>query len=146
MSQVRFRKRRRPWGNLITSDFFDSDEFFNDPLWNRRLDEPALNIKETDDAFKVELAAPGFSKKDFDVNIDEGCLNISAEKSTSKEEEEGNYTRKEFSYNSFEKALRLPEGVKEEEVKATYKDGILSFNLLKKEEAKKHDPKVIEVS
>ncbi len=146
MSLVKFRNRRRPWGNLITSDFFDNDEFFNDRLWNKKLDEPALNIKETDDAYEVELAAPGFSKKDFDVNIDEGCLNISAEKSTSKEEEEDNYTRKEFSYNSFEKSLRLPEGMKEEEVKATYKDGILSFNLLKKEEAKKHGPKVIEVS
>ncbi len=146
MSLVRFRNRRRPWGNLITSDFFDNDEFFNDRLWSKKLDEPALNIKEIDDAYEVELAAPGFSKKDFDVNIDEGCLNISAEKSTSKEEEKDNYTRKEFSYNSFEKSLRLPEGVKEEEVKATYKDGILSFNLLKKEEAKKHDPKVIEVS
>ena len=146
MSLVKFRNRRRPWGNLITSDFFDNDEFFNDRLWNKKLDEPALNIKETDDAYEVELAAPGFSKKDFDVNIDEGCLNISAEKSTSKEEEEDNYTRKEFSYNSFEKSLRLPEGMKEEEVKATYKDGILSFNLLKKVEAKKHDPKVIEVS
>ena len=146
MSLVRFRNRRRPWGNLITSDFFDNDEFYNDRLWNKKLDEPALNIKETDDTYEVELAAPGFSKKDFDVNIDEGCLNISAEKSTSKEEEEDNYTRKEFSYNSFEKSLRLPEGGKEEEVKATYKNGILRFNLLKKEEAKKHDPKVIEVS
>ncbi|MDB9755799.1 Hsp20/alpha crystallin family protein, partial [Winogradskyella sp.] len=64
MSLVKFRNRR-PWGNLITSNFFDNDDFFGKPLlsndlWNAQLNEPALNIKETDEAFEVELAAPGF--------------------------------------------------------------------------------------
>ncbi len=154
MSLVKFR--RKPWGNLATSDFFDTDDFLGNRLWNRDLldeefwngksREPALNIKETDKAFEVELAAPGFSKKDFDVNIADGCLNISAEKSDSKEEKNDNYTRKEFSYNSFEKSLQLPDSVKEEDVKAKYKDGILSFNLVKKEEAKAPKPKKIEIA
>ncbi len=125
--------------------FFDNDDFFDNRLWNNKLDEPALNIKETDDAYEVELAAPGFSKKDFEVTIDDGCLNVSAEKSESKEEENDNYTRKEFSYNSFEKRLQLPDSVKDENVKAKYKDGILSFDLIKKEEAKAKKPKVIEI-
>nr|WP_321230231.1 Hsp20/alpha crystallin family protein [uncultured Psychroserpens sp.] len=150
MSLVKFRNRR-PWGNLVTSNFFDNDDFFNNQLfnnelWNNQLNEPALNIKETDEAFEVELAAPGFSKKDFEVTIDEGCLNISAENSHSEEEKKSNYTRQEFSYNSFEKRLQLPDSVKEENVKAHYKDGILSFNLIKKEEAKLHKPKKIEIS
>ena len=155
MSLVKFRNRR-PFGSLITSDFFDMDDFFEnrlmnrnvlgDRFWNGKRGEPALNIKETDDHFEIELAAPGFSKKDFNVTIDDGCLNIEAEKSTSKEEKEEDYTRREFSYNSFERSLQLPESVKEEAVKAQYKDGILSFNLAKKEEAKKRPPKIIQIA
>lgn len=150
MSLVKFRNRR-PFGNLIISDFFDSDPIFENRLWNTdffngKSQEPALNIKETDDAYQVELAAPGFSKKDFQVTIDDGRLNISAEKSQSKEEEEENYTRKEFSYNSFEKHLQLPDSVKDENVKAKYKDGILSFDLIKKEETKAKKPKVVEIA
>ena len=144
MSLVKFN--RKPWGNLITSDFFDDDNFIDNRLWNKKLDEPALNIKETDDAFEVELAAPGFAKKDFDVTIDNGCLNISAESSKSKEEKDDNYTRKEFSYNSFSKKLQLPDSVKDEDVKAHYKDGVLSFNLLKKEEAKQKKPRTVQIS
>jgi len=154
MSLVKFR--RRPFGNLITSDFFDNGDFFNNQLWNspllsnelwnNQLNEPALNIKETDDAFEVELAAPGYSKKDFEVTIDDGCLNISAESSHSEEEKEDNYTRKEFSYSSFNKKLQLPDSVKEEDVKAKYKDGVLRFKLIKKEEVKAHKSKKIEIA
>lgn len=155
MSLVKFRKRR-PFGNLMTHDFFDMDDFFDnrmwgkgllpDRFWNGKTVEPALNIKETEDNFEIELAAPGFSKKDFEVTIDDGCLNISAERSSSEEEKDENYTRREFNYNSFERSLQLPETVKEEEIKAKYRDGILSFNLAKKEEAKKQPPKVIEIA
>jgi HSP20 family protein len=155
MSLVKFRNRR-PLRNLIPSDFFDSDpifenrlwntNFFTGDFWNGKSQEPALNIKETDNAFEVELAAPGFSKKDFEVSIDDGCLNISAEKSETKEEKDEQYTRKEFSYNSFEKRLQLPESVKDDNVKARYKNGILSFDLIKKEEAKLHKPKKIEIA
>ena len=154
MSLVKFKTR--PFGNLITQDFFDMDDFFDNRTWGRdmlpsrfwngKAVEPALNIKETDDNFEMELAAPGFGKKDFEITIDDGCLNISAEKSTSEEEKEDNYTRKEFSYNSFERSLQLPETVKQEEIKASYKDGILSFNLAKKKEAKKLPPKKVEIS
>ena len=149
MSLVKFRKRR-PFGNLMTQDFFDMDDFFDNRMWVRNMlpdaAEPALNIKETDDHFDIELAAPGFSKKDFEVTIEDGCLNISAEKTHKEEEKEEDYTRREFSYNSFERSLQLPESVKEEEIKAKYTDGILSFKLAKKEEAKKQPKKVIEVS
>ena len=154
MSLVKFRKRR-PLSRLMRSDFFDMDDFFDGRFWdddivkgrfwNGKTMEPAMNIKETENEFEIELAAPGFSKKDFEVTIDNGCLNISAEKSTSKEEEEDNFTRKEFSYDSFQRSLQLPESVKEEAIKAHYEDGILSFNLVKKEEAKKQKPKVIEI-
>lgn len=155
MSLVKF-KRRRPFGNLMTQDFFDMDDFFDnrqwardmmpDRFWNGKRALPALNIQETDDNFKIELAAPGFAKKDFEITIEDNCLNIAAEKSSSEEEKEENYTRREFSYNSFERSLQLPETVKQEAVKASYKDGILSFNLAKKEEAKKLPPKKVEIA
>lgn len=155
MSLVRF-KNRRPWGNLVTSDFFEMDDFFDNRLWNRVLSndrfwngknmEPALNIKEMDDHFEIELAAPGFSKKDFKITMDDGMLVISAEKSSEKEKKEDNFTRKEFSYNSFSRSLELPDTIKDESVKAAYRDGILSFRLNKKEAAQKPKPKVIEVS
>ncbi|MGB5665903.1 MAG: Hsp20/alpha crystallin family protein [Maribacter sp.] len=144
MSLVKFR--RRPWGNLGSSDFFDNDDFFNGGSWLKKIDEPAINVKETDDNFEIELAAPGYDKKDFEVNIDNGYLNISAENSSLKEKEKDNYSRKEFSYTSFEKSLRLPESVKNEEVKATYKNGVLKLKIAKKEEAKKLEPKKIEIA
>ncbi|MEX0289895.1 MAG: Hsp20/alpha crystallin family protein [Flavobacteriaceae bacterium] len=153
MSLVKYR--RRPFGNLITQDFFDMDDFFDnrawvrdmlpDRFWNGKRSEPALNIKETDDNFEIELAAPGFAKKDFEVTIDDECLNIKAEKSTTDEEKEDNYTRREFRYNAFERSLQLPKSVKQEAIKASYKDGILSFNLQKKEESKKQPPKKVQI-
>ena len=154
MSLVKFK--RRPFGNLITQDFFDMDDFFDnrgwtrnmlpDTFWNGKRSEPALNIKETDDNFEIELAAPGFAKKDFEVTIEDGCLNIKAEKQASEEEIEDNYTRKEFSYNAFERSLQLPDSVKQEAIEAKYNDGILSFNLMKKEEAKKIPPKKVKIT
>ncbi len=156
MSLVKFRKKRRPFGGLIPQDFFDIDNFFDNrmwdtsrfsnPFWNGKTMEPALNIKETDDDFEIELAAPGFAKKDFEVTIEDGCINISAEKTQKEEEQEENYTRREFNYRSFERSLQLPDSVIEEEIKAKYNDGILSFKLAKKEEAKKRPAKVIEIT
>jgi HSP20 family protein len=105
-----------------------------------------MNVKETDDHFEVELAAPGYDKKDFDVNIDNGCLNITAENSSSSQEADDNYKRREFNFSSFSKSLVLPDSVKDEKITATYKDGVLKFKLLKKEEAKNHKPKMIQIS
>lgn len=156
MSLVKFKKRDRPFANLITSDFFDMEDFFDnrfwkrgmfsDRFWNGRSGEPALNIKETEDHFEIELAAPGFEKKDFEITIDNGYLNIAAQKSKEEEEKEEEYTRKEFSYKAFDRSLLLPENVLEEEIKAKYTDGILSFKLMKKEIEKKQLPKKVEIS
>lgn len=154
MSLVKFRSR--PFGNLVSQDFFNLDNFFDNrfwntglmdnPFWNGKTMEPALNIKETDDNFEIELAAPGFAKKDFEVTIENGCINITAEKEHSDEEKEENFTRREFSYTSFQRSLQLPDSVKEEDIKAKYNDGILSFKLTKKEEAKKMPPKKVEIA
>lgn len=154
MSLVKFR--RRPFGNLVTQDFFNLDNFFDErswntglmesPFWNGKTMEPALNIKEDNGNFEIELAAPGFDKKDFEVTIEEGCLNITAEKESSDEEKEENFTRREFSYSSFQRSLQLPDTIKEEDIKAEYKNGILSFKLAKKEAAKKSPPKKVQIA
>lgn len=146
MSLVKFRKR--PFESLLLPDLldFNADNLFNDRLWLKKMDEPALNIKEKKDGFEIELAAPGYDKKDFEITIDDGCLNISAKKTVSKDEKDENYTRKEFSYSSFERSLELPDSIVDEKIKAKYENGILKFNLAKKEEAKKAKPKVIEIS
>lgn len=145
MSLVKF-KRRMPWSNLMTSDFLNTDDFFNDRFWLGKNEEPALNIKENNDEFQIELSAPGYSKKDFDVNIDNGCLNISAKRTDTKEEKDDTYYRKEFSYDSFERSLQLPENVIDEKIKAKYENGILKFKIAKMEELKTHKPKTIEIS
>src|SRR5690625_7291821 len=90
MSLIKFR--RNPWSSLTDSDFFDRDDFFNRlPGWSKRISEPALNIKDTDNSFEIELSAPGFTKDDFEDTINDGRLNVTAEKSSSKKEEEDNY-------------------------------------------------------
>ena len=147
MSLIKFN-RKMPWFNSELSNFFDSDDFFKDSFWNKSLmNQPALNIKETEKEFEIELAAPGLEKEDFNVSIANGYLNISVEKSSSEEiEEETGYSRKEFSYNSFKRSMLLPDNIEQDNVKASYKDGILKLWLVKKVSAEIHESKQIEVS
>ncbi|MBT8266837.1 MAG: Hsp20/alpha crystallin family protein [Bacteroidia bacterium] len=146
MSLVKFNKKRRPWFPSEISNFFGDDDFYNDRFWQKHVqDEPAMNIKETDTEYQVELAAPGLKKEDFEISIDNGLLKIKAEKATETEEKEDNFTRKEFNYSAFSRSLSLPENVKEEDIKVTYKDGILKFNLVKKMIEEPKDPKRIEI-
>ncbi|WP_340202026.1 Hsp20/alpha crystallin family protein [Ascidiimonas sp. W6] len=146
MSLIKFN-RKMPWFDTELSHFFDTNDLFKDNFWTRAThNQPALNIKETDDAFEIELAAPGLEKKDFQVSIDDGYLNISAERTETDEEKTENYARKEFNYSSFQRSLLLPDTIMEEDVKATYKDGILKLALSKKPEAKIHTSKTIKIS
>ncbi|HEU4495592.1 MAG TPA: Hsp20/alpha crystallin family protein [Flavobacterium sp.] len=108
---------------------------------------PAVNIRETDSAYEVELSAPGKKKDDFNIDVENELLTISAEfKSESNNEENGKYTRKEFSYSSFKRSFTLPETVKEEDIKASYEDGILRITLPKKEEALPKPKRMIDIS
>ncbi len=132
MTLTKFNKRRHPWFPSDFSNFFGDDDFFNDRFWMKATQkEPAMNIKETEKEYQIELAAPGLTKEDFEIFIDNGYLNIYAEKSSEAEDKKENYTRKEFNYSSFKRSLLLPENVKEEEIKATYDNGVLKFNLKK---------------
>lgn len=125
------------------------NEFFK-PDWvggseNYAATLPAVNIKEDDMGYYLELAIPGKKKEDFNVEVDKDVLTISMETKTEDEKTEENYTRKEFSYTSFKRSFTLPETVDSEKIKASYKDGILSFNLPKKEEALPKPKRMIEI-
>lgn len=132
------------FNNSLLSDFFDNDRFF-DSDWLRKQSVPSVNVKETDKFFEVEMAAPGLTKKDFNVTAENGVLTISSEKKEEKEEKEKDYTRKEFSFRSFSRSFALPEKVNEEDIKANYEDGILKLHIAKKMISQPKHVKAIEV-
>jgi len=100
---------------------------------------------ETGDDFKIELAAPGLEKKDFDINVEKDQLIISVKKEISNEANEDKFTRKEFNYTSVSRSFHLPKDVKKDEISAVYEDGILILDLPKKEEAKELPARAIEI-
>ncbi len=146
MSIIKFNKNRFPWFNDRTSNWMDTDNFFADDFFMKDRNLPAMNVKEHKTDFEIELAVPGFSKKDIEVTMEDDVLHICAEKSKEEVEEDKDYTRKEFNYSSFDRKLQLPTSVDQnEEVKAKYKNGVLTLNLLKREETKEQPKKVIEI-
>ncbi|RZJ29423.1 MAG: Hsp20/alpha crystallin family protein [Flavobacterium sp.] len=96
---------------------------------------PPVNIRETDNSFEVELSAPGKSKEDFNIELENELLTISSEYKNESTSEEGKFTRREFQYSSFRRSFTLPETVKDDDIKASYENGILKISLPKKEEA-----------
>ncbi len=132
MTLVKFKKPRLPWYDSMFTDLLGSDRLLTDDYLMENKWIPAMNVKETEDLFEIEMAAPGFTKKDFEISIENGFLKISAENSEEMKKEEGDYTRREFNYNSFLRSFALPENVNEEEmIDATYNRGILKLVLNK---------------
>lgn len=132
MTLVKFKKPRLPWYDSMFTDLLGSDRLLTDDFLMENKWIPAMNVKETEDLFEIEMAAPGFTKKDFEISIENGFLKISAENSEEMKKEEGDYTRREFNYNSFLRSFTLPENVNEEEmIDATYNRGILKLVLNK---------------
>lgn len=108
---------------------------------------PAVNIRESEENFVVEVAAPGKAKEDFNIELDNDVLTISSEEKNENEvkEDHGRFTRKEFSYRNFKRAFSLPETVESQKISASYKDGVLSITLPKKEEARVQAKRMIEI-
>ncbi|MFZ5972459.1 MAG: Hsp20/alpha crystallin family protein [Bacteroidota bacterium] len=126
------------------ADFFENDRFF-DAGWLKRIQEvPAVNVVENEKDFEIQMAAPGLTKKDFNITIENGILSILVEKETKDEEKDKNYTRKEYSYTNFVRSFSLPENVKTDKVDARYEEGVLKL-LLPKAVETKVKPKAIEV-
>mgnify|MGYP003465612871 CR=1 FL=1 len=142
-------------GNSVPSIPALFDDFFSRELFNwgntnfsaTNTTVPAINIQEKTDHFEVEVAAPGMEKKDFNITLEGSILTISSVKQHTDEKKTDNYTRKEFSYQSFQRSLELPKDVVDgEKIKANYENGLLRLTMPKKEEAKRKAPKQIEIA
>ena len=121
--------RTNNWIPAVFNDLFNT-EF----LPKTNCTAPAINVKESDKAYIVELAAPGMKKEDFNVHInDDGNLVVKMESKTEKKDEDKNtrYLRREFSYSKFEQTLILPDDVKKEDISARVDNGVLTVELPK---------------
>ena len=113
------------------------NDFFFNPAWeNQNHFQPAVNILETENGFKLEVMAPGFNKEDFSVKTEKNTLTISAKKAVKQEENTTNpvYRRREFALNNFERAFKLPETIDSELINASLVNGVLHVELVKKPE------------
>ena len=134
---------RNSWIPEVFSDFFDTDFM---PRVNATA--PAINVKETDKAYTVEVAAPGLKKEDFEINIDnDGNLHIKMESKGEKKDENKHehYLRREFAYSKYEQTLLLPDDVDKDKVSAKAGDGVLTIDLPKVEKAAGKPASKIEV-
>ena len=132
------------WLPTFFNDFFDND-------WMPRTNAtaPAINVMEDDQSYKIEVAAPGMTKDDFNVSLtDEDHITIALEKKCedSDENKEKRFLRREFSYSKFQQTMALPDDVDKEHISASVTDGVLTINLQKKAvEAKTNESRVIEI-
>jgi HSP20 family protein len=129
--------------------FFDKDLFDwtsrNFSSTNTTL--PSVNIKESEEDFEVEMAAPGLSKKDFKIELNNDLLTISSEMEKENETKEGQmYSLREFSYQSFCRSFTLPNTADGEKIEAKYENGILRIIIPKKDEAKPKPARQISIS
>lgn len=132
-------------------DLFDNmfDSFFRRPEYDRfgtRGLVPSVNVSENLKNYELDVAAPGLKKDDFNVNVDNDMLTVSREEEHEDEQKEENYTRREFSYNSFSRSFRLPEDVDRENISARYEDGVLKLTLPKLGEEDRKTTKRIEIT
>lgn len=136
-------------GFTLFDDFFSRDLLnwgtSNNSSTNTTI--PLVNIKETSENFEVDMAAPGMNKEDFKVELDGNVLTITSERKNENAVKEGDrYTRREFSYQSFQRSFQLPkEVVDAEKIEAKYENGMLRLVIPKKEEARPRPPKTIQI-
>lgn len=139
-------KWKRPYTNgvvnspeVFNSPFSGLFDFWGDNALSREFASfvPAVNVTEEESKYNLELSAPGFEKENFKVEIENGTLTISGEHKSTTETTEKKYSRKEFSFGSFQRKFTLPEGINEDAVEAKYENGILNISLLKMTEPKK---------
>lgn len=125
------------------------DDIFNNDISNmfdKLSTVPAVNIKERDKDYVIELAAPGMKKEDFEIELDNNILTVSSKKKEEKVEEKSNYTKREFNYCGFQRMFTLPETANIEDIKAEYKDGILVLLIAKKPEAQIQPKRKIDIN
>ena len=150
MSTLMRRNSLSPSFSNFFDDFFTKDLFdWNDKNFSGTDSTlPSVNVKQNDNEFEIELAAPGMKKQDFKIELDKNLLTISAVQKEEREEKNSNgkYTRREFNYQSFSRSFTLPaDVVQSDKIEAEYKDGILHIVVPKNEKAKPQPAKSITV-
>jgi len=149
MNLIKRNAGQAPLNRLFFDDIFGRD-FFNWENNNYSTTSttlPSVNIKETIDNYEVEVAAPGMDKNDFKITLEGNHLIISSVKENEKTSQEENYTRQEFSYQSFQRSFELPKNiVDEDKIIARYENGLLLLSIPKREEVKPKPPRMIEIS
>ena len=146
MSLIKKSQNMPSFSRFLDDDFLNRDWGLSNFSDSGTL--PAVNIKETKNDFEVEMAAPGMKKEDFKIEVDGNMLTISSERSEEHEENNGNekFSRREFSYQSFQRSFSLPKDmVDDENIQARYDNGVLKLRIPKKEEAKQKPPKKIKI-
>ena len=126
------------------------DNFFNQDLSNfigtdQLLSHPSVNVVETEKNFRIELAAPGLEKENFELKVEKGYLKISAIKEQKEEVKDEKYSRREFNYASFSRSFQLPESVDTENIVANYDKGVLGVTLPKKAETEVEKARLIDI-
>jgi len=150
MTLVKFKTNngfgREGYVPSVFTDFFN--DYFNGGMSPAAYSAsvPAVNIHESENDFSVQLAVPGMKKSDFNIEVENGILTISAEMESEKNEENVKYTRKEFSYSSFKRSFTMPESVNPDKISASYENGVLNLMLPKKEESKVKPSRAIKIS
>ena len=120
-------RRNQTWLPSIFNDFFD-----NDWIERANTNAPAINVSESEKEYCVEVAAPGMSKEDFNINLDEDSnLIISMEKKSEDKHDDKRYLRHEFSYTKFQQAMILPDDVDKDAISAEVNNGVLDIRLPK---------------
>jgi HSP20 family protein len=150
MTLVKFRNGSEMGGVPALDRPLGFPSFISDALDRLWSDEavswmPAVNIRERADDFVIDLAVPGMQKKDFTVEIDNGILAVRGERREETTGENEQVTRREFTYGSFSRTFTLPESANPEDVKASYRDGILSLTVSKREESRLKPKKQIQI-
>lgn len=146
MSLIHFNQNRFPWVPNGRTNWLDADGFVIDDFFATNINLPAMNLKEKKDKIELELAVPGFSKKDIEVTMDNNVLCISGNNKSQNEKEEEGYIRKDFNYSSFERKIKLPQEVDQKHIiEATYKDGVLKLALHKKQETTAQQKQIIAI-
>lgn len=125
--------------NLFDDDYLPS-------ISGRTSSMPAVNIREDDKHYLLDLAVPGMDKKDLKIDISEDVLTISSESKSETSIEREEFKKKEFNYSSFCRSFYIPDNVNKEKIGANYKDGILTVTLPKMEEEKRNLSRQIAIS
>ena len=136
-------RKQPPFFPSLIDDFINTDWNLKVPTFSGTV--PAVNIKELDSQFEIELAVPGMNKDDFEIEVEDGVLSISSTQEEEQVNEKGKFTRREFSYSSFRRSFTLPDSVNPTKIDASYKEGVLLVLLPKHKEAQPQPKKLIKI-